>query len=267
MIFKICLVVGIVGWSTPCNAWEWPDFNPLAFFMEGDIEEPVHIECDAHGKKELVVHNVVGNITVKTWDEPKIVIHARKLGSRSDVRNTAVSSHETHQKLTVQTTPRIENSNCARVSFQTVLVPRTMHVTVTTEEGLLKVRDVEGHITARTAEGSISIRNAGSSVHANAPHGTVKLKQRALPSTAHIFVEAGGDIQFFAMPQLSGAIAAKCKNGSITSTLYITLDPVTTLLDEDSWIRLQKNVAGKLGNGGASIKLESLRGNIAIAEY
>lgn len=235
--------------------------------MEGDIEEPVHIECDARGKKELVVHNIIGDITVKTWDEPKIVIHARKLGSRADVKNTAVSSHETQQKLTVQTTPRVENNGCSRVSFQTVLVPRTLQVTITTEEGLLKVRDVEGSITTRTAEGSISIRNAGSSVHANAPHGTVKLKQRTLPSTAHIFVEAGEGIQFFAMPQLSGTMSAKCNSGSIISTLYITLNPITTLLNPDSWAQLQKNVAGKLGNGGASIKLESLRGNILIAEY
>ncbi|MDZ4153189.1 hypothetical protein, partial [Methylicorpusculum sp.] len=69
------------------------------------------------------------------------------------------------------------------------------------------------------------------------------------------------------LPQGTNAnLQAKTDQGCLTCDHFITLNPMTTQLDHESWNRFKKEADGILGTGDATIKVCTAHGDIRITD-
>jgi hypothetical protein len=145
-------------------------------------------------------------------------------------------------------------------------------VALTTTSGTLLVKahdekiQLEGAICATNSSGPITILSSAGSVDARSGSGLVTVKVAKLPTESWIFIEADtGDVQLTLPPKINAHLQAKVTSGgSITSSLPVTLEPRTVLLNKKTWKLFQREVAGWLGKGGAPITVDILNGSLRI---
>lgn len=228
--------------------------------------ETVEHEYSVETKNPHVeIKNTTGNVVVKGWNRPQVVITATKQGDEDQLDATSIKIDELKDGLSIETT--FLNGQAARVDYTTIMVPHSTALTITTHEGKIKVRSVHGTLNLTTAEGPVSIHDARASVEAHAPRGKIKLKQRLIKNDSIIFLDAAYDISFLATSVVQGKLDARTIKGTVSSELFVTLEPITTKLDNAAWSHMKRHIVGSLGTGDATITLQSRSGDIQILEY
>jgi len=187
------------------------------------------------------VENVAGSIDVQTWDRPRIEIEIDKYGeSQSDLANTNVTIDRNASDFSARTEYRRENGIASRggaVDYR-LHVPKNVKLTVNNVSGPVRATGLGSDAKISTTSGSIHLTfvklGSGQDVSAKAVSG-------------RITIEA---------PQNAGAsVDASTISGAVTSD-FASLHP------ERGTVGMKAN--GRIGNAGATLKLETVSGAIAI---
>lgn len=222
-------------------------------------------EYPAHKNENIILKNHTGSITVSTWNQDKIMLEANKHGKEHELPNTTVSVKQAKKTTTIKTTSNTK-SNPLPTDY-TLIIPQHSCLTITNSNGPLHVKDTYGALNLETLSGSIKLENIQGSVHSQAPKGSITLELASLPQENSIFLEARKALTVKLTPSINANLNAKTSTGTITSDVYITLDPITTKLNKAAWKRMKKTVEGTIGSGGAPITLDSLYGTIHISAF
>ena len=208
----------------------------------------------------VVVENVQGEISVEGWDRAEVEITAAKMGTGQDdhLNDVRVVTEFGLNSLTFRTLypPHLEKP--IRVNYR-LRVPRQVQLSsLRTLEGNIAVHNVEGFVDARTLSGNIEQMNVSGRVVARALTGSILVSLRTLPpGTAPLLLDTvNGNVVLFLPPRANADLELSTVAGTIEGNYAFQVSSIPG----DSTRRT------RLGLGGVTISLRTVRGSIRVGE-
>jgi hypothetical protein len=266
-----------------------------------DIKQKVYQDLSINS---IAITNINGPITITTgWKKDIISLKATKRAKKeTDLNNIKIVN--TIQNNQLEITSRHVNPKLVGLVEYELIVPASLNINlVITENGNVCINDINGTInvvandnititntnqavSARTLKkGSISITNAQGAVNAQSHHGNIygeniahnftaqstsgkiNVTYKTLPAASTVDLKTTSGNIVLALPTDTNAeIRGKTTHGTLISDHSITLKPYATQLNNMAWNKFKKEVEGTIGLGQATIALNSISGNVKIAE-
>ncbi len=204
------------------------------------------------------LQNVNGTVEVQGWDRDEVEIRAVKTAKEreSDLDRVSIEVEAKPNAIAVLT--RYPQDEGVEVAVEyTVHVPHGAHIEhLGTVNGTLRISGVDTVEDLRTVNGNIEVYEGGGAVRAHVTNGNVHLELTHLRDKDATFAETTNGSVLLAVPADTQAdLEARCLNGSFSSELPVALE---------STLR-PREMHGKIGHGGAPIKLRTVNGGIKIA--
>jgi hypothetical protein len=142
-----------------------------------------------------------------------------------------------------------------RISIQyRVSVPAGLATSFRTENGAVRLENIDGRITVASTNGPIVGRGLSGSVDASTVNGGVEIGLTAVKGDSKI-VTVNGPATLILSPDIGAEIEAVAVNGGVT-----TQDGLR-LTESD---RTNRRVTGKLNNGGPRISVQTTNGGVRV---
>jgi hypothetical protein len=203
------------------------------------------------------LQNVNGTVDVQGWDRDMVEIHAVKTAKNRESDLSLVSIDVDAKPGVVSVATRYPQNEGVEVAVEyTVHVPHMAHVEhVGTVNGTLRVSGIDRVEDLRTVNGNIEVYEAGGSVHAHTTNGSVHMELLHVQDTDGAIAETTNGSVLLAVPADTHAnLETRCLNGNFFSELPVTFE--STLKPRE--------MHGRLGRGGAPIKLNTVNGGIRL---
>ena len=261
-VLLLCLTMSTVHLAKPITFFE--DFT---WWWDNTKEEITTHEQTLTPGCTISVSNKKGDIKITTWNKNKIVIEATKKGTDEEIKLTKVETLYTKHGASIKTIPLKIDRQCT-VDYA-LIIPNTAILTmIETEKGAISIKNVSTATRAHAEYGSINLDSVTNSVQVSTKHGGITIHTNEdLKSTDKIVALAEhGSIKLEIPSDTNATLYAKTNKGSVTSEQSITLEPRTLKICQASLAEFKRDVRGTLGHGGATIKLQTSRGNVQIVE-
>jgi len=208
----------------------------------------------------VAVENVQGEISVEGWARAEVEITAAKIGTGHDdhLDDVRVVTEVGVHSLTFRTVYPPHLDKPIRVNYR-LRVPRQVQLSsLRTLEGNIAVRNVEGSVDARTLSGNIEQMDVAGRVVARALTGSVLVSLRALPAgTAPLLLDTvNGNVVLLLPPRSNADLELSTVAGTIEGNYAFQVSSIPG----DSTRRT------RIGLGGVTISLRTVRGSIRVAE-
>lgn len=203
------------------------------------------------------LQNVNGPVEVEGWDKNEVEIHAVKMAKEheSDIDRVSIEIAAKPDEVSVVT--RYPQNEGVEVAVEyTIRVPHGARIEhLGTVNGTLKVAGVDSVEDLHTVNGNIEVYEGGGSVHAHTTNGNVHVELLRLLDAKGMSAETTNGSLLLALPSGTHAnLEARSMNGSFYSELPVSFE---------SSLR-PRETRGKLGKGGAPIRLNTVNGGIRI---
>jgi DUF4097 and DUF4098 domain-containing protein YvlB len=236
------------------------------------LEEPFDRTFDVRPGGIFALSNTNGHITIKSWDQPRIQVHAvKKVDSRdSDLARKVMAELKIEPTVSADGV-RINTIYPKRndggffdwlagtsvsmgVTYE-VTVPRSTSLTVDDTNGAIEIADVRGSHRVSTTNGHIEFARCGGDIDAETTNGGIKAELNDVTVGKSIRLETTNGRITVAVPKsIAARIDAATTNGSVTTDL-----PVTTTEMRNHTLRGTIN-----GGGNAELRLRTTNGSISI---
>jgi hypothetical protein len=203
------------------------------------------------------LQNVNGPVQVEGWDRNVIEIHAVKIAKEKESDLDRVTIEVSAKPNDVSVITRYPQNEGVEVAVEyTIRVQHGAHVEhLGTVNGTLKIAGVESVQDLHTVNGNIEVYEGGGSVHAHTTNGNVHLEVSHVLDEKGLAAETTNGSVLLAVPQDTHAnLEARSLNGNFYSELPLALE---------STLR-PREMRGKVGGGGATIRLNTVNGGIQI---
>src|SRR5229473_452184 len=237
----LCVLLLAVIWAVPSFAIS-KEFNQSYPLQPG-------------GSLEL--QNVNGAVDVQGWDRNEIEVHAVKTAKHKESDLDRVSIEVDAKPDAVSITTRYPQNEGVEVAVEyTIHVPHGARLEhLGTVNGTLRIAGVDEVDDLRTVNGNIEVFGADSTVHARTTNGNVRLELSHILGVGGTLAETTNGSVVLALPANSQAdLEARCLDGNFLSELPVEMQ--STLKPRE--------MRGKLGQGGAPIKLHTVNGGIRV---
>lgn len=238
----------------------------------GVLRETVEKSFPVRPRSNVSVSTVNGRVTVRAWNESRVVVRAEKqVNSRDEdaarkvLRELRVDMQQTGDQLTINTIQPKKESGFgiwdfllgtevdSQVRYE-LSVPREMNVSLRTVNGSINLGGVTGQLEVDTTNGRIEITQCAGSLNASTTNGGVHAEFTHVTPGKGIRIETtNGRIEIALPASLAADVDAGTTNGKIESDL-------TLALRSSSSNRLR----GSLNGGGTSVRLRTTNGSIQI---
>jgi hypothetical protein len=142
-----------------------------------------------------------------------------------------------------------------RISIQyRVSVPAGLATSFRTENGVVRLENIEGRITAVSTNGPIIGRGLSGSVDASTVNGAIEIGLTAVTGDSKI-VTVNGPATLTVSPDINAELEAAAVNGGVTTQDGLAL----TATD-----RTNKRVTGRLNDGGPKISVQTTNGGVRV---
>jgi DUF4097 and DUF4098 domain-containing protein YvlB len=226
---------------------------------------PVHAKDQTIGRTypfvqggTLRIENVNGSVEIRGWDRDEIEIRAVKSAQRAeDLDLVQVDIKAATDRMEIET--RYPADQGVDVSVEYVIhVPRRLIIeNAATVNGAVRVIGVEGSGELRTVNGDVEVSEAGGGFNARTTNGSIREELQSFAAKSLALETMNGSI-FVALPVDAGAeIDAQSMNGEIRTQRPVLL--------KGSFAR--GSFRGKLGAGGAPLRIRTVNGAIQIAVW
>lgn len=237
----------------------------------GTFHEIVDRTFDARPGTAFSLSNVNGHITIRSWDQPRIRVHAEKTAEAFDndaakkgLADLKIEMGQTGDRVNVVThCPRNNGFNLfdllsgqmvsLSVAYE-ITVPRQINVDVDNTNGAIDLAGVSGHLKLETTNGRITADPASGRLEAHSTNGSIHARLLRIDGDRPLNIETtNGRIELTVPPALRANINAHTTNGSVHSDL-----PVTVAHSGRS------SLQGTINGGGPELMLRTTNGSIAI---
>jgi hypothetical protein len=237
-----------IGCFFSAYAWEFADILPTNLFPRPESTAS-HEFIKVNEPLSCTITQQQGVVKVKGWtNKESVSIKVTQKGSAEALDNTVVTINKDKlpRELFCTVSRKDDEKSVAHVTIE-AQVPFNCDLTVHSQKGLIKTKHL----------------SRAQSLHADDGNIEVVLNKFSVESSLFVHSKKGS-VSLEAPKKVQAQVAASTLRGVITSELFITLQPQTTLLDKDYWQRIKKEVNGFLGDGGAPITLEAEYGDIKL---
>lgn len=234
----------------------------LAKNVTAEIDETYPLT--AHGEVRLA--NVNGPVVIETWDQPSVRLQVTKEAkSEEDLKALDVQVEASADQFSVKTGYLKKDgswfkkfTNTGEVRYK-LTVPRSAHLKrIETVNGGIQIHGAQGRVTATSVNGRIQASGLQHEVDLETVNGSIEAEFTTITEKQDINLHTvNGGIELKLPTTTSAEIKASTLNGSIRNEFGLTNR-------KDGWIG--KELEGKLGDGAARVKLETVNGAIALAK-
>ncbi len=207
------------------------------------------------------LQNVNGTVEVQGWDRDTIEVHAVKTARNKEADLERVSIEVNANSHAVSVVTHYPQNEGVEVAVEYVIhVPHGARVEhLGTVNGTLRIAGVEAVEDLHTVNGNIEVFEGGGSIHAHTTNGNVHLELahmgRGRNDKGEATAESTNGSLLLAIPSDAQAdVDARCLNGNFYSELPLSLE--STLKPRE--------IHGKIGRGGAPIRLHTVNGGIRV---
>jgi hypothetical protein len=206
----------------------------------------------------LRIENVNGSVEIRGWDREEIEIRAVKSAPRSaDLDLVQVEIKPAVDRVEIETRYPADQGVDVSVEYL-IRVPRRVIVeSAATVNGAVRVSGVEGSGDLRTVNGDVEVSESGGGFNARTTNGSIREELQSYAAKPLALETMNGSI-LVALPENAGAeIDAQSMNGEIRTQKPVLL--------KGSFAR--GSFRGKLGPGGALLRIRTVNGAIQIAVW
>lgn len=203
------------------------------------------------------LQNVNGPVEVQGWDQDRVEVHAVKTAKLRESDLERVSIEVTAKPASVSILTRYPQDEGVEVAVEYVIhVPHGAKVEhLGTVNGTLRVAGVDDVQELHSVNGNIEVYGADSTVHARTTNGNVRLELSRIRGLNGTFAETTNGSLILAIPADTQAdLEARSLNGSFQSELPVEMQSSAK----------PRELHGRLGQGGAPIKLHTVNGGIRV---
>lgn len=226
---------------------------------------------DVRPNATLSLENVNGRVTITSWDQPRIRVHADKKVEgwdsddvRTALREVRVDIQARGDGVIVKTVEPDKNFGFLDFLFghhvnrnvtYDITVPRATNLDVSTVNGSVHVDSVSGVLKLETTNGKIDMARCAGSVDASTTNGGIHAELVNVTAGKSMgFETTNGHITVVVPPTFSGEVDASTTNGGISSDL-----PVATREIDRNTLKGAIN-----GGRGGMLRLRTTNGGIDI---
>lgn len=264
------------------------------------VEKDYTISSTGH----IYLKNNKGSITIKTGlDKKSVALKAIKHASvQEHLEHMHVLEQEVNtDNLTLRTVYDYEHIR-GTIDY-TLTVPQEASVYISLDEGPICIKQLSGpvNITAGQSDiyieepthnvkasvlthgnitvlypqktvdlsihkGTIQVLESMESIYATVDQGSITLTCKQLPAHKEIICSCiqQGPIKVYLPENVNAAFHAKTDGGSVTSEQPITINALTTHLNETFWANIKKHIDGYINGNNAHIRLDTKKGSISL---
>jgi len=221
------------------------------------------------GRFELVNEN--GQIEVRGTDGPQVVVKAlREVSDNSDEQaRTRLQSLKMREEIapdrvlvqaeTGESGP-FGMSRGISIKYD-VELPAALSVVLRTQNGAVRIRNVDGRITAATTNGAVSGEDLSGSIEASTVNGGVMMDMAAVRGDVRLTTVNGG--VRLQLPKTADAdLDATTVNGRVSVDDQLGLANVS---GDRSGFGRPTSVSGRLNKGGSRVSLQTTNGGVRVA--
>ncbi len=203
------------------------------------------------------LQNVNGTVEVQGWDQDVVEVHGVKTAKFKESDLARVSIDVQANARGVSVTTRYPQNEGVEVAVEyTIHVPHGARIEhVGTVNGTVIVAGVDQVEELRTVNGNIEVYGADRTVHAHTTNGNVRLELSHAHGVSGTLAETTNGSVVLALPADAQAdLEALCLNGNFLSELPVAMESSLK----------PRELHGKLGQGGAPIRLHTINGAIRV---
>lgn len=203
------------------------------------------------------LQNVNGPVEVQGWDRNVVEIHAVKTAKRNEADLDRVTIQVAAKPKAISVSTRYPQDEGVEVAVEYIIhVPHRAHVEhVSTINGTVVVAGVAAVDDLHTVNGNIEVYDGGGNVHAHTTNGNIHLELAHFRGGTGASAETTNGSVLVALPSdTSAELETRCLNGNFMSEMPVAME---------SSLR-PREMHGRLGKGGAPIKLSTINGGIRV---
>jgi len=196
-------------------------------------------------------------VEVQGWDRDVVEVHAVKTAKRNEADLERVTIQVSAKPQSISVTTRYPQDEGVEVAVEYLIhVPHGAHVEhVGTINGTVVVAGVAAVDDLHTVNGNIEVYDGGGSVHAHTTNGNIHLELAHFRGSKGASAETTNGSLLVALPSnISAELETRCLNGNFLSEMPVSME---------STLR-PREMHGRLGKGGAPIKLSTINGGIRV---
>jgi len=237
-------------------------FPPNAF-AKSEIKEELHKSFNLHSDGRVTLENVNGNVHIETWDRAEVKVDAVKSGKEQEEMDAvSIDIKSEEDRIQIKTKYPQEHGrgkkrgDSVRVDYHLTVPRNAVLKQISAVNGDLEIEGVGGEITASTVNGKLTAKSLRNAANLSSVNGPIAAEFVELKKSDHVSLETVNGKLSLSLPDKANAdIAATSVNGSITSEQDIA---------EKKHFPVGRELKGRIGDGGAQIKLSSVNGGIKI---
>ncbi len=263
-----------------------PGHDPYRLEKKDTIAQ-VFAFSSAEKPRTVKVDNVFGSITVSGTKTSDVRLEAKKLlraDSQDDLQKAGqevvLRMAEKDNVLDIYVDGPFRCRDGSRhgsdrdyvvVYDFTLQVPeQTSLILKTVNDGDILVRNVRGEFTVRNVNGHIELQDIAGPVSGKTVNGRIRAEFRENPAAACSFTTVNGDLEARFPAGLAAEFQLKTLNGGIFSDFpvsYLAAKPGTASREKGRFVYRSHSFQGvRVGQGGPEIRMETLNGDIVIAD-
>lgn len=237
----------------------------------GTLDETVDRTIDVRPGAVFSLANTNGRINVRSWDQPRVRIVARKHvesrdsdAARSAMKALAVEISPAAGGVRVNTNyPRYNNGVFDWIAGTTVsmsveydvTVPRMMDLQIENTNGRIEASDVRGSHRVTTTNGRIELTRCAGDVNAETTNGAIEAELTGVnPGRGMRLETTNGHITVRLPRSFAARIDAENTNGSIDTDLPVMM----------SGTHSKHALKGTINGGNAELRLRTTNGSIHV---
>ncbi|HZS72686.1 MAG TPA: hypothetical protein VFA13_12690 [Candidatus Acidoferrum sp.] len=205
------------------------------------------------------LQNVNGTVDVQGWDRNEVEVRAVKTAKQreSDLERVSIDVQARPNAISVST--RYPQNEGVEVAVEyTIHVPHGASVEhLVTVNGTLRISDVDNIEELRTVNGNIEVFEGGGAVRAHTTNGTIHIELPRRQTKAVVAETMNGSVILALPADAQADLETRCLNGNFSSELPVSMESTAA----------PREMRGRLGAGGAAIRLRTVNGAIRIVSY
>jgi hypothetical protein len=213
------------------------------------------------------LHNINGNLKVETWNKNEVSIEALKTADdKSDLDELKIEVEASNDKVAIDTKyPEDDNGrrghNCG-VDY-TLTIPEGATISdINVVNGEVEISGVKGKVTASTVNGAIHAGGLARGCDFETVNGSIEAAMDALSAGEDSRLKSvNGRIVLYLPENPDVDIEARTTMGRIADDFGLESSRDT---EEHPYVKVGDSLRGKIGKGGASVRIETVNGAIRI---
>lgn len=204
------------------------------------------------------LQNVNGPVVVSGWERNEVEIHAVMTARRhvEDLQRVKIEVQALPGRVSVETRYPQDEGVEVGVEYRVRVPHRVLLGHLITVNGTVRVSGVEGTGELRSVNGDVEALDSAGRFRARTTNGNIRLELRHLEGEGALSAETvNGSVYLALPPGAGGELDVRSLNGDFRSELPVTVEGALGA----------REFHGRMGAGGASIRIRTVNGSVRIA--